>query len=265
VARAVAVADRPASWDAPAQLPVAGAAPWGVPVIEARALARAYPFGQDAVVALRSVDLTVWPGESVAIMGASGSGKSTLLHLLGLLDRPTSGAYLLAGVDTATLSDDRLAELRNRAIGFVFQSFNLVAGESALDNVAAPLVYRGVRRAERLRRAAAALEGVGLGGRTGHDPSRLSGGERQRVAIARALVTEPTLLLADEPTGNLDSASGAEVLALVEELHGTGLTVVLVTHDQAVAGRAQRVVLVSDGRVVGGQATQGAASGWSSP
>jgi putative ABC transport system ATP-binding protein len=226
-------------------------------VIEARALARAYPFGQDAVVALRSVDLTVWPGESVAIMGASGSGKSTLLHLLGLLDRPTSGGYLLAGVDTATLSDDRLAELRNRAIGFVFQSFNLVAGETALENVAAPLVYQGLRRAERLRRAVATLERVGLGSRMWHDPSRLSGGERQRVAIARALVTQPALLLADEPTGNLDSASGAEVLALVDELHAAGLTVVLVTHDPVVAAHAQRVVRVSDGRVVGQQAGPG--------
>ncbi len=250
---AAVVADRGVPWDSPA-VPGTSPAPWGAPVIEAWELARAYPFGQDAVVALRGVTLTVWPNESVAIMGASGSGKSTLLHLLGLLDRPTSGTYRLAGVDTATLSDDRLAELRNRAIGFVFQSFNLVAGESAVENVAAPLVYQGLRRPERLRRAGEALERVGLGARMRHDPAQLSGGERQRVAIARALVTRPALLLADEPTGNLDSASGGELLALIDELHGAGLTVVVVTHDPAVAARAQRVVRVADGRVVGEEA-----------
>jgi putative ABC transport system ATP-binding protein len=199
------------------------------------------------VHALRGVDLTVPVGESLAIMGPSGSGKSTLLHLLGLLDRPTSGTYHFAGLNTATLSDDQLAKLRNRAIGFVFQSFNLVAGESALDNVAAPLVYAGVRRRERSDRAREALERVGLADRLDHDPSQLSGGQRQRVAIARALVTRPSLLLADEPTGNLDSAAGADILGILADLHAEGLTTVTITHDQAIAGHAQRIVHVADG------------------
>ncbi|MBI1758492.1 MAG: ABC transporter ATP-binding protein [Actinobacteria bacterium] len=206
--------------------------------------------GGAEVAALRGVDLSVTVGESVAIMGPSGSGKSTLLHLLGLLDRPTSGSYHLGGVDTATLSDDRLARLRNRVIGFVFQSFNLIAGESALENVAAPLVYAGVRRRERLERARLALERVGLAERLGHDPSQLSGGQRQRVAIARALVTRPTLLLADEPTGNLDSAAGAAILEILDDLHASGLTTVTITHDPGIAAHAERVLHVADGRVV---------------
>jgi putative ABC transport system ATP-binding protein len=228
-------------------------------LLEVRGLSRSYRMGRPPrgasadeaaayeVHALRGVDLTVPVGESLAIMGPSGSGKSTLLHLLGLLDRPTLGTYHFAGVDTARLGDDQLARLRNRAIGFVFQSFNLVAGESALDNVAAPLVYAGVRRRERLERARESLDRVGLADRLSHDPSQLSGGQRQRVAIARALVTRPSLLLADEPTGNLDSAAGADILAVLGELHAEGLTTVTITHDPLIAGHAQRIVHVADG------------------
>jgi putative ABC transport system ATP-binding protein len=248
----------PSGGDRPAQ--AGGAVTIGVrvgaPLIDARGLSRDFPVGAGVVAALRGVDLAIWAGESVAIMGASGSGKSTLLHLLGLLDRPTAGSYRLAGVDTATLAGDRLAALRNRTIGFVFQAFNLIPGESALENVAAPLVYAGVRRAERLRRAGDALERVGLGNRVAHDPSQLSGGERQRVAIARALVVRPSLLLADEPTGNLDSVAGAELLRLLDRLHAEGLTLVLVTHDPAVAAHAARLVRVADGRIVADRAAQ---------
>jgi putative ABC transport system ATP-binding protein len=201
------------------------------------------------VWALRGVTFRIEPGENVAIVGPSGSGKSTLLHLLGLLDRATSGSYRFAGVETAALSDDNQARLRNRAIGFVFQSFNLIAGETAVENVAAPLVYAGVKRRERLDRAAAALERVGLADRMRHDPSQLSGGQRQRVAIARALVTNPPLLLADEPTGNLDSASSAEILHVLHDLHASGLTVVTITHDADIAAQAQRIIRIADGRI----------------
>ncbi|HEX5494727.1 MAG TPA: ABC transporter ATP-binding protein [Mycobacteriales bacterium] len=206
--------------------------------------------GGEVVHALRGVDLTICQGESVAVIGPSGSGKSTLLHLIGLLDRPTGGTYRLGGTDTSRLSDDQRARLRNRAIGFVFQSFNLVAAESALDNVAAPLVYAGVRRAERLNRGREALDRVGLADRARHRPSQLSGGQRQRVAIARALVTRPPLLLADEPTGNLDSTSGADVLGLLDQLRASGLTVVTITHDADIAAHADRVVRIADGQVV---------------
>jgi putative ABC transport system ATP-binding protein len=219
-------------------------------VIEARGLERTYELGEARVEALRGVDVTVRAGEYVAISGPSGSGKSTLMHILGLLERPSAGTYRLDGTDTAGLDDDRLAVLRNRTIGFVFQAFHLIAGDSALENVAAPLVYRGARRAERLAAARAALGRVGLGERMAHAPSRLSGGERQRVAIARALVGHPALLLADEPTGNLDSVAGADVLALLEELVADGLTVIVVTHDPAVAERTQRVLRFADGQVV---------------
>jgi len=230
--------------------PVAEPAVAPTPLLDVSHLTRIYPMGSEEVAALRGVDLTVWPGESVAIMGPSGSGKSTLLHLLGLLDRPTAGSYRFAGVDTDTLTDDKLATLRNRAIGFVFQSFNLVAGESALDNVAAPLVYAGVKHRERQARARQALERVGLGDRLTHDPSQLSGGQRQRVAIARAIVTRPPLLLADEPTGNLDSVASADILGLLDELHGSGLTVMTITHDADIAAHAHRVLHMADGRVV---------------
>jgi putative ABC transport system ATP-binding protein len=218
-------------------------------LLDCAGLTRVYRMGEGEVAALRGVDFSVRLGENVAIMGPSGSGKSTLLHVLGLLDRPTAGTYLFAGVDTARLDDDRLATLRNRAIGFVFQSFNLVAGESALENVAAPLVYAGVRRKERLERARESLARVGLSDRENHDPSQLSGGQRQRVAIARALVTRPPLLLADEPTGNLDSSASGEIFALLGQLHAEGLTLVTITHDARIAARAHRVVQVEDGRV----------------
>ncbi len=220
------------------------------PLIEGRALTRLYRMGDSEVAALRGVDFAIALGENVAIIGPSGSGKSTLLHILGLLDRQTSGQYLFAGVDTDTLDDDRLAVLRNRAIGFVFQSFNLVSGESALENVAAPLVYAGVKRRERLERAEESLRRVGLDDRLDHDPSQLSGGQRQRVAIARALVTRPAVILADEPTGNLDSRSSADVFALLEQLQAEGLTLVTITHDPRIAARASRILRVEDGLLV---------------
>ena len=225
-----------------------------VPLLEGRGLTRIYRMGDTEVAALRGVDFRIDLGENVAIIGPSGSGKSTLLHILGLLDRQSAGQYLFAGVDTDTLDDDRLAVLRNRAIGFIFQSFNLVSGESALENVASPLVYAGVKRRERLDRAQESLVRVGLGDRLHHDPSQLSGGQRQRVAIARALVTRPALSLADEPTGNLDSHSSAEVFALLEQLQDQGLTLVTITHDQRIANRAQRILRVEDGSLIDGNA-----------
>ena len=229
---------------APAGAPVAEP---GTPLIEVTDITRKYTMGDTDLWALRGVSFTVMPGESVSIMGPSGSGKSTLLHLLGLLDRPTSGSYNFAGVETSKLSDDNQARLRNKVIGFIFQSFNLVSGETALDNVAAPLVYAGVKRKERLARAEAALESVGLADRMHHDPSQLSGGQRQRAAIARALVTNPPLLLADEPTGNLDSHSSGEILALIQQLHASGLTIITITHDARIAAGTDRVLRIEDG------------------
>jgi putative ABC transport system ATP-binding protein len=218
-------------------------------VIRTRALARTYRRGAIAVPVLAAVDLEMAEGEWVAVRGPSGSGKSTLLNILGLLDRPDAGVYELAGEDVSDLGDTRRAELRNRRIGFVFQSFNLLPRTSALENVAAPLLYRGIRRAARLARAREALERVGLADRADHDPTELSGGQLQRVAIARALVGEPALLLADEPTGNLDSRSGAEVLELFAALNRDGTTVLMITHDPTVAGRAQRRLVLDAGRV----------------
>jgi putative ABC transport system ATP-binding protein len=216
-------------------------------VVRTRAVTRAYQRGSISVPALRGIDLEVAAGEWVAIVGPSGSGKSTLLNILGLLDRPDTGTYELLGQDVSALGDARRAATRNRRIGFVFQSFNLLARTSALENVAAPLLYRGVRRAERLARARAALEQVGLGDRLDHDPAQLSGGQLQRVAIARALVGNPTLLLADEPTGNLDSGFGNEILALIARLHHEGSTIVMITHDPTVAARAGRQLRLHDG------------------
>jgi putative ABC transport system ATP-binding protein len=222
----------------------------GPPVVEARAVTKVYRLDGVEVRALDGVDLEVAPGDSLAIMGPSGSGKSTLLGLLGGLDRPTSGTLRFQGRDATRLSDDELAAVRNRVVGFVFQNFQLLPRTPAAGNVGLPLVYRGLGRAERRRRAVEALEAVGLGHRLQHRPSQLSGGEQQRVAIARALVTEPAMLLADEPTGNLDSRSGDEVLDLLGRLHDErGVAVVVVTHDQGVAARFRRRVTMADGRL----------------
>jgi len=219
------------------------------PALEAIDVTRVY--GQDGVRvdALRGVTLAVPEGDYVAIVGPSGSGKSTLMHLLGGLDRPSSGTLRIGGRDVAALRPDELAKVRNRTVGFVFQSFHLLTRTTALDNVALPLVYRGVRGGERRRRAASTLDRVGLGHRLGHRPSQLSGGEQQRVAIARALVSEPRVVLADEPTGNLDSATGAEVLALLEQLNADGVALVIVTHDASIAARARRQIHVRDGLI----------------
>ena len=219
-------------------------------LIELHDVSRIYDLGHVQVAALRGVDLAVEQGEFLAIVGPSGSGKSTLMNIVGCLDRPTGGTYHLAGTPVATLDDDGLARLRSRTIGFVFQSYNLLPRTSALENVATPLLYQGVGRKERLARAADALERLGLGDRMGHIPTELSGGQQQRVAIARALVTEPALLLADEPTGNLDSTSGAEVMTLLHELNAVGRTIVMITHDVDVARVASRQVHVRDGRLV---------------
>ena len=220
-------------------------------LIQGRNLAKTYRLGQVDVAALRGVDVDVRPGEFVAITGPSGSGKSTLMHILGCLDTPTSGSYRLDGEDVSGLNGKRLAQVRNRKVGFVFQTFNLMPRLTVEENVALPLKYRGgIARGERRARALRLLDRLGLAERVGHRPDELSGGERQRVAIARALVGEPAILMADEPTGNLDSASGAEVMRTFAELHGAGHTIVLVTHDPNVAARAQRVIQMSDGRVV---------------
>jgi putative ABC transport system ATP-binding protein len=223
----------------------------GAAAIEAADVRRVYRLGGQEVAALRGVSLRIAEGEYVAVTGPSGSGKSTLMHLLGCLDRPSSGTLLIGGRDITSLDDAQLAGLRNATIGFVFQSFQLLARTSALDNVALPLVYRGVKRAERRRRARAALEAVRLGHRLGHRPTQLSGGEQQRVAIARALVGEPKILLADEPTGNLDTENGEQVMAILEQLNAQrGVAVVLVTHEAEVAARADRLIRIRDGLVV---------------
>jgi putative ABC transport system ATP-binding protein len=219
------------------------------PIIRLSNVSRTYEMGHVLVPALDDVSLDVHPGEFVAIVGPSGSGKSTMMNILGCLDRPTGGTYELAGTPVAELDDDGLARLRSRTIGFVFQSYNLLPRTTALDNVATPLLYQGISRAERRRRATAALERLGLGDRLTHEPTELSGGQQQRVAVARALVTEPAMILADEPTGNLDSRSGADVMAVLRELHAAGRTIVLITHDADVAASATRQVHLRDGRV----------------
>jgi putative ABC transport system ATP-binding protein len=219
-------------------------------IIELDAVRKVYRTGALEVAALESVSTRVVEGEYVAVVGPSGSGKSTLMHIMGCLDVPSDGEYLLAGEDVSAMSEAQLAEIRNRRIGFVFQQFNLLASLSAWRNVELPLVYAGVSRAVRRHRAEVALERVGLADRMDHKPGELSGGQQQRVAIARALVTEPALILADEPTGNLDSTSTADVLDLLDELHAAGRTIVLITHEHDVAARAGRRLVISDGRIV---------------
>jgi putative ABC transport system ATP-binding protein len=220
------------------------------PVIEVVNLQKVYGSGATAVRALRGVNLSVRTGEYLAIMGASGSGKSTLLNLIGCLDVPSGGSYRLDGIDVGSLNERQLSLLRNRKIGFIFQSYNLVPRTSALSNVELPLVYAGLGRKERRQRARAALDLVGLTDRARHLPSELSGGQQQRVAVARALVNAPAIVLADEPTGNLDSESTAEVLAVFDRLNALGRTIVVITHEDDVARHAQRTVRVSDGRIV---------------
>jgi putative ABC transport system ATP-binding protein len=215
---------------------------------------KTYRSGALAVAALRGITLSITAGDYVAVMGPSGSGKSTLMHILGCLDVPTEGRYALAGEDVGAMSEEQLADIRNRRIGFVFQQFNLLATMPAWRNVELPLSYSGVSRAERRDRAVTALHRVGLGDRIQHRPGELSGGEQQRVAVARALVTEPDLLLADEPTGNLDSASTADILALLGDLHAAGRTIVVITHEADVARRARRTVRMLDGLVSGDSA-----------
>ena len=220
------------------------------PVIGISDVWKTYGSGDAIVHALRGVSLTIQRGEYVAIMGVSGSGKSTLMNILGVLDTPTKGTFHLNGVDVAELDDTDQADIRNRGIGFVFQSFNLIARTAALANVELPLIYGGLKKKERRRRALTALEAVGLSDRTHHMPNELSGGQQQRVAIARAIVTNPAMLLADEPTGALDSASTAEVLAIFDRLHARGRTIVVITHENEVAAHAHRVVRLRDGQII---------------
>ena len=218
-------------------------------LIQMTDLTRVYDLGPQKIYALNGVNLTIEQGEYVAIMGPSGSGKSTLMNIIGCLDTPTSGSYLLDGVPVETLNDDELAAIRNKKIGFVFQTFNLLARTTALQNVELPLVYAKIPRAERRRLAEEALVAVGLHDRMSHQPNELSGGQRQRVAIARALVNKPSLLLADEPTGNLDSQTGREILDLFHELHARGNSIIMVTHEDDVAQEAKRIIHIRDGKV----------------
>jgi putative ABC transport system ATP-binding protein len=218
-------------------------------LIEMRDLEKTYFVGEEKVRALRGVTFSIDRGEYVAIMGPSGSGKSTLMNLIGCLDTPTGGEYLLNGTQVQSMTDDELARIRNREIGFVFQTFNLLARTSALAQVELPLVYSGLPKKERRERAEKALERVGLSDRSHHNPNELSGGQRQRVAIARALVTGPSLLLADEPTGNLDSATGEDIMRLFRELNDQGNAIILVTHEEDIAAHARRIIRIRDGRI----------------
>lgn len=218
-------------------------------VIKLKNIKRFFKIGDVEVQALRGVDLTINKGEYVALMGPSGSGKSTLMNLLGCLDTPSAGKYWLSGQDVSQMDDDELAEIRNKEIGFVFQTFNLLPRSTALDNVALPLVYAGYGRTERNERALKTLESVGLADRTDHKPNELSGGQRQRVAIARALINNPSIILADEPTGNLDTKTSYEIMELMEKIHEQGNTVIIVTHEEDIARRAHRIVRLRDGVV----------------
>jgi putative ABC transport system ATP-binding protein len=226
------------------------------PVIELTGITKTYGAGDTEVRALRGIDLTISRGDYVAIMGVSGSGKSTLMNIVGALDAASSGHYSLDGINIESLDEASLSIVRNRKIGFIFQSFNLIPRTTALSNVELPLLYRGVRRKERAERAKAALEAVGLGDRMDHQPNQLSGGQQQRVAVARALVAEPSLLLADEPTGNLDSGSTTDVLDLMDALHDQGRTIVMITHEDDVAERADRIITLIDGNISGDRLTE---------
>ncbi|HEX7151806.1 MAG TPA: ABC transporter ATP-binding protein [Thermoanaerobaculia bacterium] len=219
-------------------------------LIEMRELTRVYQLGPQEIYALRGVNMIIEPGEYVAIMGPSGSGKSTLMNVIGCLDTPTAGQYLLDGMPVEQMNEDELAAVRNKKIGFVFQTFNLLSRTTALQNVELPLIYAKIPRAQRREMAEEALTNVGLKDRMGHQPNELSGGQRQRVAIARALVNKPSLLLADEPTGNLDSQTGREILDLFRELHSRGNSIIMVTHEDDVAQEAKRVIHIRDGKIV---------------
>jgi putative ABC transport system ATP-binding protein len=212
-------------------------------------IGRKYVIGAETIHALKSVTLTIKKGEFVALMGPSGSGKSTLMNILGCLDTPTKGEYILNGINVSEMSDSELAEVRNQEIGFVFQTFNLLPRSSAKENVALPLVYAGVNKEDRDIRAIKALENVGLGNRVDHKPNELSGGQRQRVAVARALINNPSIILADEPTGNLDSKTSVEIMALIEDIHAKGNTIILVTHEEDIAQHAHRIVRMRDGLI----------------
>jgi putative ABC transport system ATP-binding protein len=229
--------------------------PTGKPaVIEIKEMTKVYVMGKTEVHALRGVSLTIHEGEYIAIIGASGSGKSTLMNMIGLLDRPTTGSYQIRKAEVSTLTKDRMADMRNKEIGFVFQRFNLLARTTARRQVELPLFYAGIASGKSAKMAVDALTRVGLGDRTDHKPDELSGGQQQRVAIARALVNTPSILLADEPTGALDSKTGAEVLGLFDELHQQGITLIVVTHDMGVAGRAERIITLKDGLIISDEA-----------
>lgn len=218
-------------------------------VIEIRNITRDFPLGNEVVKVLKGIDLDIDRGEYVAFMGPSGSGKSTLMNLLGCLDTPTSGTYILNGADVSQMSDDQLAEIRNKEIGFVFQTFNLLPRTTALENVALPMIYAGYSKTDRTRRAEEVLKDVGLADRMDHKPNQLSGGQRQRVAVGRALVNKPSIILADEPTGNLDSKTSLEIMKLFDDIHAAGNTVILVTHEEDVANHAHRIIRLKDGMV----------------
>ena len=218
-------------------------------LIKLQDIGKRYVIGSEEIFALRGVDLEIYKGEFVALMGPSGSGKSTLMNILGCLDTPTKGYYILNGTDVSNLNDNELAEIRNKEIGFVFQTFNLLPRSSSLENVALPLVYAGIAKEARTTRAIETLESVGLGNRMYHKPNELSGGQRQRVAVARALVNNPAIILADEPTGNLDTKTSIEIMGLIEEIHQKGNTIILVTHEEDIAKHAHRIVRMRDGAI----------------